>query len=172
MLCGSIYATILSIIMRIIFIVVFFFKVILNSNVVIDKSKKSYLEKLNKSVHTDKSLHVKKDEPNTKGPFHIKLEVGENVFYGSAHSIQAAKHHAASNAIDYLFENKDKLFTECLDEGKMQLYQLYGKLFNKVVRFLGTINFFLYSSSYCLALILSIFINNKRCFSLFNLTQF
>lgn len=94
-----------------------FFKEVLQSNVIInDKSKKSYIERLNNSLHSNN--HFKKDLPNTKGPFHIKLQLGENVFYGSAHSIQAAKHNAASNAIDFLLENKDILETECLNEGK------------------------------------------------------
>lgn len=92
--------------------------------IISEKSKKSYLERLNDSLHSNRSIHVKKDLPNTKGPFSIKLQVGENVFYGSAHSIQAAKHEAASNAIEFLLENKDKLDGECLDEGNNRTLSL------------------------------------------------
>lgn len=61
---------------------------------------------------------MKKDLPNNKGPFTIKLQVGENIFYGNAHSIQAARHDAASKAVDFLLENKDSLNRECLKEGR------------------------------------------------------
>lgn len=98
----------------------FCFKDILKSNVIIsDKSKKSYLQRLNDSLNSNESLRVRKDLPDTKGPFTIKLEVGENVFYGAAHSIQAARHDAASKAIDFLLENRDSLDMACLEEGNV-----------------------------------------------------
>lgn len=51
-----------------------------------------------------------------KGPFIVKLEVGDDIFFGSGHSIQAARHDAASRAIDFLLENKDS-YGECTKEG-------------------------------------------------------
>lgn len=83
-----------------------------------EKSKKSYVQRLNDSLHSNKSIHMKKDLPNNKGPFTIKLQVGENVFFGSGNSIQSARHDAASKAIDFLLENKDNLAGHCSKEGR------------------------------------------------------
>lgn len=91
----------------------------MQSNIIISEtSKKSYLQKLNDSLHSSKSFHVKKDLPDTKGPFSIKLYVDKNVFYGHAHSIQGAKHDAASKAIDFLLENNNILDKECWEKGR------------------------------------------------------
>nr|XP_023017888.1 interferon-inducible double-stranded RNA-dependent protein kinase activator A-like [Leptinotarsa decemlineata] len=91
---------------------------ILNSNLVVsENSKKSYVQKLNDSIYSNKNLRMKKDIENTKGPFKIKVQVGDQVFSGYAHSIQAARHHAASNALDFLIKNKDSLDLDCLKEG-------------------------------------------------------
>lgn len=83
-----------------------------------DKSKKSYIQKLNDSLYSDKNVHIKRDLPNTKGPFTVELKVGDNVFYGSAHSIKAARHDAATKAIDFLLENRESLYGDCMKEGK------------------------------------------------------
>lgn len=74
---------------------------------------------MNESLQSNESIHIKKDLPDTKGPFTIKLQVGENVFYGAAHTIQGARHDAASKAIDFLLENRDSLDMACLEEGKI-----------------------------------------------------
>lgn len=95
------------------------FQDILKSNIIVnDKSKKTYLQRLNDSLHSNKSIHVKKELPNNKGPFTVKLLVGDYIFYGNAHSIKAARHDAALKAIDFLVANKDSLAGECSKEGK------------------------------------------------------
>ncbi|KAG5891710.1 hypothetical protein JTB14_016093 [Gonioctena quinquepunctata] len=96
-------------------------QLILKSNLVVDeKVKRSYIQKLNDSIHADNSLRMRKDIDQIKGPFKVKVQVGEHIFFGHAHSIQAARHEAASNAVDFLIQNKDNLDLDCLNEGSSE----------------------------------------------------
>ncbi|CAH1994516.1 unnamed protein product [Acanthoscelides obtectus] len=82
------------------------------------RGKKTYFKKLNDSILDDEELHIRKDLPETSGPFHVKLEVGQdNVFYAVAQSIKVAKHEAAISALEFFIENKDKMDLHCLKEG-------------------------------------------------------
>lgn len=88
--------------------------------------KKSYFQKLNDSLNSS-SLHIKKDLPQDHGPFQIKVKVLDKLFYGFAHTIKAAKHDAASKALDYLIQNKDSLDTPCQKEGIFLNNFLYAR---------------------------------------------
>ncbi|XP_049825962.1 double-stranded RNA-binding protein Staufen homolog 2 isoform X2 [Aethina tumida] len=62
------------------------------------KSKKSYSQLLNDSINDQ--AHVKQPEiDETKGPFNVKVTVGNDEYYGSGYSKQEAKHKAATNAL-------------------------------------------------------------------------
>ncbi|CAH1159742.1 unnamed protein product [Phaedon cochleariae] len=91
---------------------------ILKSNVVVnEKLKRPYTQKLNESIYNEKNLKMRKDIDQVKGPFNVKVQVGDLDFYGGAHTIQYAKHDAASKALDYFIQNKDNLDFHCLKEG-------------------------------------------------------
>ncbi|CAH1107797.1 unnamed protein product [Psylliodes chrysocephalus] len=90
---------------------------ILHSNIVLTEKTKSYVQKLNDSIYSDKKLHMKKDIDSTKGPFRIKLKFGEHVFYATSHSIQSGRHEVASLALEFLAINRDTLDFACLREG-------------------------------------------------------
>nr|CAI5830834.1 unnamed protein product [Callosobruchus analis] len=82
------------------------------------KTTKTYLTKLNDSVLDEEGFHIQKDLPESKGPFHVKLELGyDNVFYGVAHTIKEAKHKAAIRALEFFVENKDKMDLQCIKDG-------------------------------------------------------
>ncbi|RZC33065.1 double-stranded RNA-binding protein Staufen -like 2-like, partial [Asbolus verrucosus] len=56
---------------------------------------KSYFQKLNES----NSFQVPTEEPQISGPFTVRVKVGDSLFTGFGHTIQAARHDAAINAI-------------------------------------------------------------------------
>lgn len=76
--------------------------------------KKSYLQKLNETLHLNNSIHVRKEGGDITGPFTIKVDVSGNSFFGKALTIQNAKHEAAQNALKSLKENQDTF--QCLNE--------------------------------------------------------
>lgn len=57
------------------------------------------------------------EEPQVSGPFKVRVKVGESVFEGMAHTIQAARHDAAAKAIRDM--EKRVLYKDnvCLNEG-------------------------------------------------------
>ncbi|CAG9764185.1 unnamed protein product [Ceutorhynchus assimilis] len=88
----------------------------LNKQKIIDQphSGKSYLQKLNETVHSNDTAHVRKDGGDPKGPFTIRVDVNGAQFYGEAHSIQNAKHEAALKALQALKDDKNAF--SCLEQ--------------------------------------------------------
>ncbi|XP_030759956.1 maternal effect protein staufen-like isoform X1 [Sitophilus oryzae] len=88
--------------------------------------KKSYLQRLNDTVYSNGSIHIRKDTSDNKGPFTVQVMVNDVKFKGKAHTVQNAKHEAALNALKYLKENKDSF--SCLkDDGCKQQRQAVVK---------------------------------------------
>ncbi|VEN52854.1 unnamed protein product [Callosobruchus maculatus] len=82
------------------------------------KTTKTYFKKLNDSILDEDEIHIQKDLPESKGPFHVKLEVGDgHIFYGVAQTIKEAKHKAAIRALEFFVENKDKMDLHCFKDG-------------------------------------------------------
>ncbi|KAJ8922642.1 hypothetical protein NQ315_007674 [Exocentrus adspersus] len=77
--------------------------------------KKSYLKKLNESMYSD--IAIRKEESQMTGPFNVAVEVGDEFFYGKSHTIQSARHEAASKAIDHLVRVVRYGDSVCLQEG-------------------------------------------------------
>lgn len=69
---------------------------------------------LNDSINDQ--AHVKQPEiDDTKGPFNVKVTVGNDEYYGSGYSKQEAKHKAATNALIGLKNsiNQTPCFLDC-----------------------------------------------------------
>jgi double-stranded RNA-binding protein Staufen len=69
------------------------------------------------------SLRMPVEEPQVSGPFKVRVKVGESVFEGMAHTIQAARHDAAAKAIRdmekrVLYKDNVCLNEESVDECK------------------------------------------------------
>lgn len=77
--------------------------------------KKSYLQKLNESLHSNDTIRVRKDGSDAKGPFKVRVDVNGNKFIGESHTIQSAKHEAALKALKAI-RNQEENFL-CLKEG-------------------------------------------------------
>ncbi|KAF7267177.1 hypothetical protein GWI33_019569, partial [Rhynchophorus ferrugineus] len=64
--------------------------------------KKSYLHKLNDTVHFNDTLHVRRNDSDTMGPFKVHFNVNDVKFYGEAQTIKNARNEAALQALNYI----------------------------------------------------------------------
>ncbi|XP_050300272.1 double-stranded RNA-binding protein Staufen homolog 2-like [Anthonomus grandis grandis] len=78
------------------------------------KPIKSYLQKLNDTIHSNDTIHIRKDGSDSKGPFTVRVDVNGEKFFGEAHTIKNARHEAAVKALQSLKENQQNF--KCLKE--------------------------------------------------------
>ncbi|XP_048526627.1 maternal effect protein staufen-like isoform X2 [Dendroctonus ponderosae] len=78
--------------------------------------KKSYLQKLNDTVHMNDTIHVRRDGGDTKGPFIMSVEVNGKYFFGKAHTLQNSKHEAAAKALKSLKEDEESFYCHREDD--------------------------------------------------------
>ncbi|XP_076274178.1 maternal effect protein staufen-like [Rhynchophorus ferrugineus] len=82
--------------------------------------KKSYLQKLNDTVHSNDTVHVRRDDSDTKGPFKVRLNVNDVKFYGEAQTIKNARNEAAFKALNHINTNKEEFSCEAKGNCKEQ----------------------------------------------------
>lgn len=83
-----------------------------------DRPYKSYVEKLNDSIYDPHyKSNVPNEDPHIYGPFTVRVQVGENSFTGLGHTVQAARHDAAANAIKGLKKEALEQNSPCMKEG-------------------------------------------------------
>ncbi|KAF7274933.1 hypothetical protein GWI33_012406 [Rhynchophorus ferrugineus] len=76
--------------------------------------KKSYLHKLNDTVYFNDTLHVRRNDSDTKGPFKVHFNVNDVKFYGEAQTIKNARNEAALQALNYINKNKEEFSFEAM----------------------------------------------------------
>ncbi|KAF7271510.1 hypothetical protein GWI33_015624 [Rhynchophorus ferrugineus] len=84
--------------------------------------KKSYLKKVNGTVYSNDTLHVRRNDSDTKGTFKVHLNVNDVKFYGEAQTIKNAHNEAAMKALNYINKNKEfscEAMGNCKEQNQM-----------------------------------------------------